>query len=95
MKVLLNIDEVAEQSIVPVKCGYETGTAFFIDSQHLLTAYHVVVDHIIDNATSIFIIVDGNTIVCTAKDLGEKIDIAILTCIDFVNDAKPFNLLAS
>lgn len=95
MKVILNIDDVAEQNIVPVKCGHETGTAFFIDSQHLLTACHVVVDHIIDNATPVFIIVDGNTVVCTAKDLSKNIDIALLTCVDFVNDISHFHLLAS
>lgn len=48
MSTLLNVDKLAGTSIVPIWCGSERGTAFFISENQLLTAYHVVVENKVD-----------------------------------------------
>lgn len=50
----LNIEEYANFSIVPIICGQERGTAFFIDSTHLLTANHIIRDNIENSRESLF-----------------------------------------
>lgn len=50
MNTLLNIDELAGTTIVPVWCGNERGTAFFISETQLLTAFHVVVENKVDGS---------------------------------------------
>lgn len=46
----LNIDKFGGKSIVPVRCGSEMGSAFFIADKYLLTATHVVEEAIESNA---------------------------------------------
>ena len=48
MNTHLNIEDVAGSIVVPVWCGSERGTAFFISPTKLLTAFHVVAEYVAD-----------------------------------------------
>ena len=58
MNTHLNIEDVAGSIVVPVWCGSERGTAFFISPTKLLTAFHVVAEYVADDS-DIFISVNG------------------------------------
>ena len=94
MNTLLNIDDVAGCSIVPVFCGCERGTAFFISDTKLLTAYHIVVEYFVDDS-EILIHVDGQNICCNCEELAKDKDVAILTCKNYKNPHTKFCLLAT
>ena len=94
MNTYLNIEEVAGSIVVPVRCGSERGTAFFISPTKLLTAFHVVAEHVADDS-DIFISVNGITEECTCEELAKGRDIAILTCVSYKNECSPYSLLAS
>lgn len=69
-------------SIVPIVCGSERGTAFFISPDTLLTARHIIVDYIESNHAEEIIIETGKTILCTPIFLAEEGD-----NIDILNSA--------
>lgn len=94
MNTHLNIEDVAGSIVVPVRCGSERGTAFFISPTKLLTAFHVVAEHVADDS-DIFISVNGITEECTCEELAKGRDIAILTCVSYKNECSPYSLLAS
>lgn len=94
MNTHLNIEDVAGSIVVPVWCGSERGTAFFISPTKLLTAFHVVAEYVADDS-DIFISVNGITAECTCEELVKGRDIAILTCVSYKNECSPFSLLAS
>lgn len=94
MSTLLNVDKLAGTSILPVWCGSERGTAFFISENQLLTAYHVVVENKVDES-AIYINVDGLDVECSCEDVAKDRDIALLTCKDYRDDEFYFHLLAS
>lgn len=94
MNTHLNIEDVAGSIVVPVWCGSERGTAFFISPTKLLTAFHVVAEYVADDS-EIFISVNGITAECTCEELAKGRDIAILTCISYKNECSPYSLLAS
>lgn len=94
MNTRLNIEDVAGSIVVPVWCGSERGTAFFISPTKLLTAFHVVAEYIADGS-NIFIGVNGTAVACTCEELAKGKDIAILKCVDYQNGSQPFSLLAS
>lgn len=94
MSTLLNVDKLAGTSIVPIWCGSERGTAFFISENQLLTAYHVVVENKVDES-AIYINVDGLDVECSCEDVAKDRDIALLTCKDYRDDEFYFHLLAS
>lgn len=94
MNTHLNIEDVAGSIVVPVRCGSERGTAFFISPTKLLTAFHVVAEHVADDS-DIFISVNGITAECTCEELAKGRDIAILTCVSYKNECSPYSLLAS
>lgn len=94
MNTLLNIDELAGTTIVPVWCGNERGTAFFISETQLLTAFHVVVENKVDGS-AIYINVDGLDVECSYDDVAKDRDLALLTCKNYRNDESHFRLLAS
>lgn len=94
MNTLLNIDELAGTTIVPVWCGNERGTAFFISETQLLTAFHVIVENKVDGS-AIYINVDGLDVECSCEDVAKDRDLALLTCKDYKNDKFHFRLLAS
>lgn len=79
MKLALNIDKYGGSKIVPVQCGGSRGTAFFINSTQLLTAWHVVADHFnpdCNDAVSIKIL--GKDIPCIGVSFQSKYDISLL-----------------
>lgn len=94
MNTHLNIEDVAGSIVVPVWCGSERGTAFFISPTKLLTAFHVVAEYVADDS-DIFISVNGITAECTCEELAKGRDIAILTCVSYINECSPYSLLAS
>lgn len=94
MNTHLNIEDVAGSIVVPVWCGSERGTAFFISPTKLLTAFHVVAEYVADDS-DIFINVNGITTECTCEELAKGRDIAILTCVSYKNECSPYSLLAS
>lgn len=94
MNTRLNIEDIAGSIVVPVWCGNERGTAFFISSTKLLTAFHIIAEYVADNS-NIFIVVNGTTVECTCEELAKGKDIAILKCVDYQNECPPFPLLAS
>lgn len=94
MNTHLNIEDVAGSIVVPVWCGSERGTAFFISPTKLLTAFHVVAEYVADDS-DIFISVNGITEECTCEELVKGKDIAILNCVDYTNESTSLQLLAS
>lgn len=70
MNTHLNIEDVAGSIVVPVWCGSERGTAFFISPTKLLTAFHVVAEYVADDS-DIFISVNGITTECTCEELAK------------------------
>ena len=94
MNTHLNIEDVAGSIVVPVWCGSEKGTAFFISPTKLLTAFHVVAEYVADDS-DIFISVNGITTECTCEELAKDRDIAILTCVSYINECSPYSLLSS
>lgn len=94
MNTHLNIEDVAGSIVVPVWCGSEKGTAFFISPTKLLTAFHVVAEYVADDS-EIFISINGITAECTCEELAKGRDIAILTCVSYKNECSPYSLLAS
>lgn len=81
------IKKLIYTSIVPIVCGNNRGTAFFVGKDMLLTARHVVVDHF-DHQDPIVAKADVD-ILCNAKELGEPgepIDVVLLKCNDYENN---------
>lgn len=87
---------------VPVICGSNHGTAFFVSSTKLLTARHVVRDAFVESTIiPVSINVAGKTIVCRAQEQSENItirkDVALLTIDDEENSyesADYFDILS-
>ena len=94
MNTHLNIENIAGSIIVPVWCGSERGTAFFISPTNLLTAFHVIAGYVADGS-NIYIDVNGISTECTCEELVKGKDIAILTCVDYTNECTSLQLLAS
>lgn len=74
----------AELLVVPVACGTEQGTAFFIEEDRLLTARHVVRAYFNSGSAPAQIVlrIEGKEVFCTAEELehnGAKYDVALLT----------------
>lgn len=84
-------------SIVPIVCGSERGTAFFISPDTLLTARHIIVDYIESNHAEEIIIETGKTILCTPIFLaeeGDNIDIILLKSLEYTSSSY-LNLLST
>lgn len=76
------VKHILIQNVVPVNCGEKYGSAFFISDEYLLTARHVVIEHLDNPDTPVYLYVNGELIECSATQLGEdgeKIDVAILS----------------
>lgn len=72
-------------SIVPIVCGSDQGTAFFVAADKLLTARHVLADAD-ENGDSVMIRVGEESHPCTIVwqgDNGNLIDLAILQCAEY------------
>lgn len=84
-------------SIVPIVCGSERGTAFFISPDTLLTARHILVDYIESEHAEEITIDTGEQILCSPVCLaeeGDNIDIILLKCIDYTSSFY-LNLLST
>ena len=84
MKYPIEIRKVVYASVVPVVCGNERGTAFFVAPDTLVTARHVVVEHFVSNVP---VIVSADTSVrCDVEfiaDEGVNMDVVLLKCKDY------------
>lgn len=87
MNFPVNLKKAIYASVVPVKCGDDRGTAFFISPDTLITARHIVVDNVL-NAQPI-LIKTGEDVLCDivpiAED-GENVDVVLLKCKDYRQD---------
>lgn len=79
-------------AIVPLQCGGEHATAFFIGEDMLLTVRHAVIDNLENKDTPVFINI-GKPILCAVEILGD-IDVVILRCTEHVQH-NTLNLLAA
>lgn len=78
---------IAERIVVPVICGTEQGTAFFIGRQQLMTARHVVRDYFASQSAivPIYLKLPDRYVLCQAAELGVEDrteDAALLTVDD-------------
>lgn len=81
-------------SIVPIKYGSECGTAFFVSTDTLITARHIIYDSDCKNQPVIACV--GRTILCDVVFIGEdgdNIDIVLLKCKDY-NQCDCLDLLS-
>ena len=79
--------KITERLIVPVVCGTEQGTAFFIGGQQLMTARHVVRAYFASTSApeQILLTLPDRSILCRAEELaldGKTEDVALLTIAD-------------
>lgn len=82
-------------SVVPVECGSDQGTAFFVADDLLLTARHLLSDAE-DNGDVVFIKMGDETLLCDIVwegDSNNLIDLAILKCNGY-KSPSPLKLLA-
>lgn len=86
-----HIDQYGGTLIVPVYCGTSQGTAFFVGSNQLLTATHVLSDA--DFGDGISILVEGKKRSCGHITLSN--DISLLICDDYSMADSPIPLLAT
>lgn len=81
MKYPIEIRKVVYASVVPVVCGNERGTAFFVAPDTLVTARHVVAEHFENNVP---VIVSADTsVLCDVEFIAEKganVDVVLLKC---------------
>lgn len=82
MHLKFEIRKTLFNAIVPLRCGSEHATAFFIGEDILLTVRHAVIDHLYNNDTPVFINI-GKPILCTVEELGD-IDVVILKCTEHI-----------
>ena len=80
MKFPAELKRTLYSAIVPVQCGDSRGTAFFVSNDTLLTARHIVVDHI-ESYDDVKILVGDSYVTCQIEKLGndeEPIDVILL-----------------
>lgn len=83
-----DIDLYVRNYVVPVYCGDMRGTAFFVDFNKLLTAWHVVSSHSL--GSEVYVIVGEEKVSCKVFDIGK--DVALLECnapVLPINDKVP------
>lgn len=84
-------------SVVSVKCGNAQGTAFFISSDILLTARHIIVDYIESKHAEEITVNVGKQILCIPillADEGDNVDVILLKCNNLKNHSY-LNLLSA
>ena len=71
MKFPIEIKRKLFEAIVPVLCGNNKGTAFFIKDDTLLTARHIFEDYAIDNE-EVYIRINNKRIKCQIENIAEE-----------------------
>ena len=85
MKYPIEKRKIIYASVVPVECGNERGTAFFVAPDTLITARHVVAEHADSNPAPIIIHAD-KPVICDVKCIAEEgvnVDVVLLKCRDY------------
>lgn len=80
MKFPAELKRTLYSAIVPVQCGNNRGTAFFVSEDTLMTARHIIVDHIVCG-DDVRIIIGNSRITCQVEQIGkdeEPIDVILL-----------------
>lgn len=87
MKYPIDLQRKIHSSIVPVECGEEKGTAFFVAQDTLMTARHVVADKV-ENDSPIQISAKSIVLcdVVYIADEGDNIDVVLLKCKNYQQD---------
>lgn len=77
----IDIDEYGNRTVVPVRCGRNRGTAFFVGTNQLLTATHIIGPHI-SNRTGckIQVFIDDEWQDCDIAFQYDKADVVLLNC---------------
>lgn len=86
MHLNFEIKKTLFNAIVPLRCGSEHATAFFVDEDMLLTVRHAVIDNLY-NKSPVYIDM-GEPIICTVIELDDIIDVVILKCTKHIPHDK-------
>ena len=88
MNFPIDLRKLIYSAVVPVMCGTCRGTAFFVSSDTLITARHVLVDSVIDK-NPIIAKVGDKEVLCKMEAIGqdgENVDVVLLRCIDYTQN---------
>lgn len=92
----LNIDKFGGITVVPIRCGTNYGTAFYVGKTQLLTATHILKSHINNPTTvKIEVFVGAKWFPCSIAAKFHPVDIALLNCNVESTDGSYLELLAS
>ena len=92
----LNIDQYGGLTVVPVRCGTNYGTAFYVGKFQLMTATHVLKSHISNpNTVKIEVFVGAKWEPCSIAAKFHPVDITLLNCDRESVDGNYLELLAS
>ena len=85
MNYPIDLRKLIFSTVVPVVCGNCRGTAFFVSSDTLITARHILVDYIIDE-NPIVVKLGDKEILCRMEAIGldgENVDVVLLRSVDY------------
>ena len=92
----LNIDKFGGLTVVPIRCGSNYGTAFYVGKSQLMTATHILKSHINNPETvNIEVLVGVEWKHCSIAAKFHPVDIALLNCEVASIDGEFLELLAS
>ena len=92
----LNIDKYGGLTVVPIRCGSNYGTAFFVGKTQLMTATHILKSHINNPETvNIEVLVGTEWKHCSIAAKFHPVDITLLNCTVESVDGDFLELLAS
>lgn len=92
----LNIDQYGGLTVVPVRCGSNYGTAFYVGKNQLMTATHILKSYISNPKTvKIEVFVGTKWEACSIATKFHPVDITLLNCEKESVDGDYLDLLAS